>query len=445
MGNSNATTLLELASEFFGCEADDRLFHVVKSASIEKLQEFYHNYKIFAAETRSRAPTLTEGELRPYLPANSNSADWIVGDLQLSSSTFDDYESRWQAIDKIKHRLLYCHSVALDHPLGLILEIATSSSVSEYSRETYRNRVVNFFRFMIDLRPLIEAHILCLTNPGHQLSGIWPKTDIETELRALIERDHSVLPKTEEFIRVAPQNVKEQWAALLREGHRDRLERAIALKACDRINRVFGAWRDEPEKFNLYFPFQYDVRLIAAWASQKDISSVDSAAPLSQFRDRDTRLLNQFLELELPGLRRLDPKQIATIRAADKFVDWRNELREALQKISQLPSDYLNRERELQEEFKYQMRSAQKGIEAEFKKSSFLAESRDAGTKFVVGGVGILAGILIHPAAAIEIIAKGGTKAAEIGTDFLFRRVLNRAPPKDIKNAILSHYVAAIN
>src|SRR5580704_5208813 len=119
------SNILELASAFFGTDQHEDLYAAFGDASPDRLEEFLVLYREFASDGRLKAPPLEEGELRPYLSTTSREyfAPWELGAFDLSNKAFGDANSLWRAVDQIKHRLLYCHSVAVEDPLGDILSL----------------------------------------------------------------------------------------------------------------------------------------------------------------------------------------------------------------------------------------------------------------------------------------------------------------------------------
>src|SRR5207249_1368981 len=86
-------------------------------------------YRIFAKREEAAPPKLSPSTVRPYLPY-VDKPDWAIGGLQLDYNTLQDDDAEWKIADAIKHRLLYCHSIALDDPLGHLLFLTAAQTRS---------------------------------------------------------------------------------------------------------------------------------------------------------------------------------------------------------------------------------------------------------------------------------------------------------------------------
>lgn len=119
--------MLELACNYFGCSPDQELYAAVRDASPATLSDFREAYHDFASRTRLKALALQPGMLRPYLRTEGRAGfqPWLWGGFDLRQ-ILGEPNGVWRAVDQIKHRLLYCHSVAVDDPLDVPLMLAAS-------------------------------------------------------------------------------------------------------------------------------------------------------------------------------------------------------------------------------------------------------------------------------------------------------------------------------
>jgi hypothetical protein len=119
----DATTpdnVLDFALARFAPSSEEDLYVAVRSATAAQLEKFLDDYAEFAATRTTHTPPLKSGELRPYFPAGDMPA-WLQGRFTVDNHALTEEGGDWKAVDAIKHRLLYCHSVAFDDPMPSVV------------------------------------------------------------------------------------------------------------------------------------------------------------------------------------------------------------------------------------------------------------------------------------------------------------------------------------
>lgn len=446
MASSN---ILELASGFFGTSEHEDLYAAFRDASRGRLEEFLDLYRKFASAGRLRAP-LEIGQLRPYLPTFRHGmyAPWELGAFQLDSLSFADGDGLWQAVDQIKHRLLYCHSVAIEDPLGSLLAVAASSGPSEFTIAEWRTRLLNFVQFLIHLEPLIAANILCFMSPRAYLpsdeQGRTP-TLVALLQKYIDEGGVAPVPVIDEYLRRAPdENAKaavRNLASMKISSGQTRLEERIVAGSLFRIKNAFSAVLDAPAMLSPYLPFQYDVDLLGAFQNAVNSSVIDRE--LEAVPDDENRLMGILFKMDMPGVERLDIGDILAIRSGDAFANWHEELRSALSEAAAQPGNLLNYDQAARLKITNRIAAAKKRIDDEFVESSALKKFRSLSRALAFGSLGILASLYFVPltmAVAGALAALGAREGAQL----VYDQARSRKKSQDQKAAV-SHYVALLD
>ena len=147
-----AQNVLDFSLEYFAPANEPELYTAVSNAGESELERFLEEYRAFA--------TLSPSSIRPYIPY-SFQPGWTVGGLQLDSDTLKDDGAEWKIADAVKHRLLYCHSIALDDPLGDLLALTTAQMRSNQG-DSAKRALLRFVNLSLHFGALIRSHILCL-------------------------------------------------------------------------------------------------------------------------------------------------------------------------------------------------------------------------------------------------------------------------------------------
>jgi hypothetical protein len=159
------------------------------------------------------------------------------------------------------------------------------------------------------------------------------------------------------------------------------------------------------------------------------------------FSDRESWLLNELVDLEMPGLAELHPSVLIEIRTGVEFSEWRQALSNALLTANALPGTLWNRDLEIKRTVREQLTESRKRLEAQLGKSPVMAGLKKGRTSIIVGLVALGISALIDPSklttAAIAGLVASSTTATVIDA-------LETGRPSSRKNAAIGHYVAAL-
>jgi hypothetical protein len=440
-------TILSLATDFFGCSPDYELYSAVQDASIVKLRDFYDQYRDFTKNSRLKAPPLEKGTLRPFLQTDRTgvTARWLWGAFNMDPAAFAEENAPWGVVDALKHRLLYCHSVAVEDPLGIVLRLALNDFLHPIDIERNKQRLLNLINLLIHMRPLIEQHVLCFVSPEYYLENDLPPSPFETLFRKLCE-DRSQLPEPNvgEFYQRAPQPTRELWDRKSNDGAFRTLRRNVLIKAAtDRICNSLAMLSYVGNRVSLYLPFRYDIQLLSEF--NRRISSAELQLDRRVFRmlpDRENRLFAQLMEFDLPGLKSLSPEDILAMRGGDAFEQWRTLLKVGLQRASELPPDLVDLESAQRSVLAESVQPAYAKLKSEFENSGFLRKVRSASTPMICGAVGGVVGYLIDAGLGGLVGALTGG-FLEAGVE-LVRKLSERDREFPDQRSALNHFVALL-
>ena len=233
----------------------------------------------------------------------------------------------------------------------------------------------------------------------------------------------------------APPDLQVTWRADLKNEQRGRLVKSATLnKAAERIALALAGVINAKGRVSMYLPFRFDVNLLQQCASPEI---------LKQFRDRDVRLLNQLVDVNMPRLESLDPKEILAVRRGDEFEQWRGSLRSALENASQLPADLLNRREEMRKVVDEQLAEGRTRLDRAIAKSPLLAGLRKGTITMLAGNASALVVYFIthNSILSLEAALAGGLTAATIQG---MAEALGTQTATDVERVLLGHYVAAM-
>jgi hypothetical protein len=420
--------VLDFTLAHFSPATDEELYKAVRSATAADLEKFLDAYAAFAATGTTHAPLLKEGELRPYFPSG-DMPDWLQGRFSIDNHALTEDGADWRAVDAVKHRLLYCHSVAFDDPMPGVVSLAAAQLRIP---QPWHNGLLNYINFLLHFRSLIRSHVVCPVAhesylPAHNRPDYIALGE-EIEARA----DKSKLPDIDEILEAAPAELQAMWRQdLAHPDGGDLVKGASLVKSCERISGALAGVKNAPGRLSLYFPFRYDVRLL------ERCGELDS---LREFGDRDNRALNELIDLDMPNLESLDPKEISSIRAGEEFEQWRMSLKDALAGAGNLPADLLHRRAEIRKAVGEKLGVGKRQLESAVSKSPVLAGLSK-------GSVTLIAGIA--SAAVVHYLSNNNLRAALWGvaaaTAVQAVAAVKAAPAvTDAQKATLAHYVAVL-
>jgi hypothetical protein len=425
---STPDNVLDFALAHFAPSTEEELYEAVSSATAPALVKFLDAYGEFAATGTTRAPLLKDGELRPYFPAG-DMPEWLQGRFTVDNHTLTMDGGDWKAVDAIKHRLLYCHSVAFDDPMPGVASLAIAQLRIP---QPIHNGLLNYVNLLLHFGDLIRKHVVCPVSHESYLRGHGRPDYVALgdEIQASV--DKSNLPDIDELLEAAPEDIKVIWRADLKHESGGSLVKSASLvKASERISQALSSLKNAPGRLSLYFPFRYDVRLLERWRGPES---------LREFRDRDIRALNGLVDLEMPNLESLGPSEILAVRSGDEFEQWRRSLKAALADAGQLPADLLNRAQEVRNVVDEQLIDGKARLEGAISKSQLLSGARKGAVTLLAGTA---SGIVVSYLTNNNFLATmaGVSTSAAINTA---AEAISTPKTTEAQRAVLAHYVALL-
>lgn len=300
------------------------------------------------------------------------------------------------------------------------------------SESSGRLASLQFINLLLHFESLIRNHTLCLI-PNRMYSYDWyervrKREEFDSALEQSADYDSS------ELIDAAPGQVRSIWKA--RHGiDAGGSSKVAAFVAKLRIATMLEAMHHAPDTVSLFLPFRADVELLKA---NTRLSAEIAAAG---FSDRDSWLLNELIDIDMPGLAELDPSELVRIRAGTEFSEWRQALSNALIMANVLPTSLWNRDEDVKRTVREQLAESRGILEEQLSKSPTLTGLKKGRTAIIVGLVGLGVPALIDPSklsavALAVLLAQSGMESVieSSGTP----------SPSSGKKAALAHYVAAL-
>jgi hypothetical protein len=174
---SSPNNVLDASLAFFRCDSAQDLYQAVAAADRRRIEGWRDEYRGFASLTRSRAPNLIENELRPYFHEPQRVTQWATAGFWSDDT--------WTTVDAIKHRLLYCHSLAVDDHLGDEL-IDCLGRMTHTSGIAAKEPLLNDVNLLIHLAPLLRSQILCpIARPWYLKDTPDPACCVTTSFRPM--------------------------------------------------------------------------------------------------------------------------------------------------------------------------------------------------------------------------------------------------------------------
>jgi hypothetical protein len=442
-GQSGAGNVLDFALEAFSAPSEEELYPVVQNASAEQIGTVLEQYRVWASTAIVRAPRLAEGELRPYFVTSSGLAAWARGGLD-NRNGFKDQTEIWAAVDSIKYRLLYCHSVAIDDAFGNLLDRNLREKTDDV-----RNRLLNYVAFLLHMGPLLRGNILCLVTSDLYLPREKGSVSHWTALkdRLLGElRAGDVWKQLDigEISRQAPPDVRKTWEKELRDPVSETSVRmANFLGSCERIARALAASFNAQDRITTYLPFRYDVDLLTAF-QQSVRENGRSILSRMNLPDYDNWLLSRLIDIYLPGIDKLEPSQLVQIRTgSSEFAEWRAALADAVRYVDSVPQNIWGRPEAVRKEVVDRLQQGKARLEESLPKATF-RKALTSGTVAMVGGA-IATGLSVLVDPTMTTVAILAALTAGVAAP-AFVAVADAAEGKSnqAKRAARAHYLALL-
>jgi hypothetical protein len=424
--------VLDFALAHFGPAAAPELYDAIRDASAPALDDFLTSYRVFAANPDHRPPRLSSEELRPYLP-HAQSPTWTGGGLELDYDTLKHDDAEWRLADAVKHRLLYCHSIALDDPLEHLLTLATGEMRTCQGSEG-RQALLRYVSFLLHMAPVVREGVVCLVGGAFSGADWMARHGRRVEFAAALSQGGGY--DAREFMEAAPPEVRALWKRKQSTPGYINLGTEAALSvATERIAIGLDSVLEAPDRLSLYLPFRADVQLLV-----RD-TQLSKALKAAQFSDRDSWLLEQLIDIEMPGISALEPSELVRVRSGSEFAEWRTTLTNALQTANALPSTLYLRDLEVQRAVRALLTEGRSKLEERLARSRTLAGVKRTRTSLIVGLMGLGVSALLDPTklttAAIAALIASSTTAGAL-------EALQAGRPSAAANAQLAHYVAAL-
>jgi hypothetical protein len=435
--NSLASNVLDFTLAHFGPQHEQDLYEVVRSATSEDLDRFVDAYANFASRGTTRAPELQDGELRPYFPTSGQAADWTQGGFTLSRDALKLDGGDWAAVDAIKHRLLYCHSVAFDDPMGEIVTSAAAQLRLKDQGDSGMRALLNYVNLLLHFSEFLRGNIVCIVSPESYLPRYAGPRSVSMNQDMQASLKTSELPEIDEIMEAAPKNIQVQWQSELREPNKRKLlKEANLVAACERISAAIAGVSAAAGRLSLYLPFRYDVELLKRYPKPLESGRV------AHFPDGDNWLLDQVIDLELPNLELLDPRDIVAIRTGSEFSAWRNVLKKALTSASAFPHSVWNREQEVRREIDDRLREGKLQMEAAISKSPVLEGVKKGAVTMLAGVASAGVTCLLNPASVFLWLLWAAGAGATVAA---IAEALKTTPgPVKERTGTLAHFVAVL-
>jgi hypothetical protein len=195
-----------------------------------------------------------------------------------------------------------------------------------------RDHLLNYISFLLHMAPLLRRNILCPVTSDLYLPETEGKANARwTNVRDLVATelkgdDFWDALSLDEFIKVAPEDVKRSWERELRKPVAETgVRKGVFLSSSERVGRALSASANAQDRLTTYFPFRYDVDVLFAY--QRSVSTALSR----NLPDYDNWLLSRLIDVELPDLGELQPNDVVQIRTdSSEFADWRKTLADAV-------------------------------------------------------------------------------------------------------------------
>jgi hypothetical protein len=392
---TSASTILDVLEDQTGQRFGEDLIACIKTAPDRELSELAERVTAF----RATAPVPAKqhgGELRPYVPVIGRNIREGDHGLNLDRTDFDDPRRAEAAFDSLKHHLLYCHSLAVDDPLGYILDAFATWQPNELWRRDARPRLVNCVHFLERIEPLIRSGAVVLVEDQPWRRGfsrrIVRDLDDLTASADLSDLTGMLRDKLDELEAQGPTAVE--------------VGRQVVLELAEQqLTRGLQAAAAHPGELDLYMPYRHYEAVLQRAAQEALLALPDSP------REVELHVLGQLLALPVPGLSQLSVDDLVAVREQDEgFARWRAALERALERVERLDDELLNPQDETLRLIRLELLEQEQALEADIKKSSFLARARVGMKQFGIGSVAA-AGLapVVGPGPAV---ASGAANAA---------------------------------
>jgi hypothetical protein len=448
-----AADVYELVEEHFGEPASPELVLQVRTGARKDATDFATRYREWVRTMKPRVPSKTERQVRPFIEA----AYYGPRGVSLFAPAFSADEDRlWALYDGLVHHLLYCHSVAVENPL---MHLITSGrrlpllSVQGGMLGFNVNPTIILARYMallVELRDLVDCGAVVLVETGGSpTSGYASKVTVYREadppgVGTYAYRDQPYVLSDAQFAgiaeRVGTQLAERAAAELVRQYPEDnitefmRQERResllrIALGKIARAARV----SDRVGDLDLYLQNDFEQNALVAALAVAPEWLTRSPVPSSAYHQRQMRVLDRLLQLDLPDLSNLAPGDIRAIRAGDEiFNRWRQALSNGLSLVETPPYIPLTEQQldAVRRDIYESIVEAGLAIDTTINKSDVMKAGRAGVVKLVLG--------LLSGGAAMPVVAADAGLATGKG---LAKSAVHKMQQKPLAESLTRHTI----
>lgn len=362
--------------EILGVSCSPELIIAAEKASISQLINISEEYSRIIESTTLENYQIQKnsGDLIPFITDGLNNyRDWLVGGLGFSPESFDNILGVWKIIDRLKHRLLYCHAVAIDGSIGdhIILPLKFILTKKDNISKLYHTKFVNFLNLIVSIKPLIESDVVNIVPSnfvkfdirGFQSGKKWSDTDID-------------------FTKISTKEAKGTPFFLPWAKYGDDVEEKdiMGVMAESNILAMANASKNFQGNFDIYLPHRYWQNVLSILINEASVKLNEHQSPIF--------LIPDLLNTEIPNLDRILPQDIINIRSSEEsFYKWRYSLGSVLSKAQNM-----NFENSLSDNLSLQLLreetyEAKRDLESEIRNSSMLNKASIGFKKFSIGAI----------------------------------------------------------
>jgi hypothetical protein len=387
---------------------EDIIDYVERGAPRAELDALRHHYRQHV-ESQPAVPPRPGFELRPYVSTlwqdHPAYASGIAGSYARDFRHRDDVAT---TINALKHFLLYCHSIAIDNPLVLYLDML-SLGASERSVAIHRVHAANVLRLLMELRDLIDRHVVVFVEPRDRIHNLSV---------ALLSSEHIVdVANTVDF-----SDLRSFYSAPI-ESQNDRLiSTYMGLKS---LTYGLLASRELEGAVNIHLPFKHSEALlnkfISTTAAEAALGFSSGQKTQLQNGTADLQYLRHLLSLQVPTFDRLSTSDILAIRAGDRFIQLRQGLEQGLRELGSVEASGPTHAQHVRKIFTHTLEHSRESLEADVKRSPAMRASLKGLRNLAVAGVPtvIAADLGGATAAAAAFVF---TEATQLGMELFHQR-----------------------
>ena len=414
------STVLDLIHDTFGEPLRPDLINAVPKMNHTEFVKLFEAAVLW--EASFELPYKPIMNLRPYIPYLNSFVhyEWM-GD-----------EAPFWTADKIKHHLLFSHSLAIGSP---IVNLASNLASN---RGNVKRLLKNHLVTLLQLAPLIDAGIVTYVPlPDGSRHVDWLSSSdtfryqllkymggIESKRSAAFMTSLAPLLDMSDFPYFTVSPVEDPR---LPKGVTAK-QAAVIWEAYNVIGEAMGLVVATNAAVDLYMGYRHQELVLHWLLTAGQVENVDQHA-------LEFMILNDLIRLKLPALQNLNTKDLVAIRLHEEtFEAWRSSLARALTQLHSMNREDLSNEQ--QRSFvALQLEESARELRAKIRKKQLASLTRNALSDFSLGAVAVVGASAIGGALGAATAASLGGLALKDVVKLIVDRRPNRSD-----NAQLSHY-----